>query len=359
MTLWKDLVAELYEPRRMLGQRGAKVARRAHGDAEQGGLEFVERRTSRMHVGHEPWRRTERAPADRWDQSGAHDTRFADPARADHGHEAVGTHGGDQFVGERTTPVEIVGVSLYERTQALVRVADGANDSFRIAAMVLGPPHPLVTVDPVARRANVIRIACGHQRIGNRLECGEVRLHTRRRIDRSEQRWRQERVIVRIEQDRVGAHVTVRDAVTMQRVEGAAHLRQHGDRIRDCTLRQWPTSQPSPRRACSRRVAPVVVQRQQMRMLDVGEHQCGRFECGHEGRLIGEIGAADPQHRLPPWNPLVGAAPPYGTRTSDLGPQFVATDRRRRRRCDVERADSGVQRWCLRQDLILELDERT
>ncbi len=67
----------------------------------------------------------QRAAAERRDEPGLDDGRLADPGRSHDRHEASVADRPHELVDERTASVEVVGVRLVERPQALVRVLGG------------------------------------------------------------------------------------------------------------------------------------------------------------------------------------------------------------------------------------------
>ena len=103
-----------------------EVVRPLHCDPEERGGELLEGIRAREHVGDEPrCRSRQRSAAQRRDEPGLDDRRLSDPGRAYDGDQAPVADRAHELVDERIASVEVGGVRLAERLQALVRVLRG------------------------------------------------------------------------------------------------------------------------------------------------------------------------------------------------------------------------------------------
>ena len=141
-------------------------------------------------------------------------------------------------------------------------------------------------------------------------------------------------VAVVVEQDVVRVDVTVDHTGPMRRLEGVAQLIDHrhglGGRERAVLedRGQAPAAHQTRHEVGRVRLAPVVVQRDDVRMLQRRDHLRLGLEAADEGRVVGEVGTDDLDRHLATDSGLIGAVGRARGTVADLLPQLVSTHRR-------------------------------
>ena len=359
-------------------------------DADERRLELLERVRRRCHLDAEPVRRhRQRALGQRRQQPGPHHARLAAPARPDDGHEASPGAGlaeaGDEPLDEAFAPEEVAGVGGAERPQPLVRVLDRgvveqrrargrrarrssarpnvAASAYRRAGSVAvarsstartagGSAPRTCSYSPampgerrrrddrqavhVRRRRHRPtgellgrRVGDGRRRVGTG---GAARRHRRERPHRS-------RSGRRCRRGRSGCSPASRrggrrrcDGPTAGRWR-AGRTRSRRDRPatprRRATSARLPVADQAHHEVGGTGLAPVVVQRDDVRVLEPGDELGLGLEPADERRVVGELGRDHLDRHLAPDDRLVGADRPRRTR------------RGRARRAARSRAPSG------------------
>ncbi len=176
---------------------------------------------------------------------------------------------------------------------------------------------------------------------------------------------RQVGVAVVVEQDVVRVDVTVHHAGPVRCLERVAQLIDHrhglGGRERAVFENRGKVSAAHEAHDQIGRVrlAPVVVQRDDVWMLERRDDLCLGLETTDEGRIVGEIGTDDLDRHLTTDRGLVGAVGRARRTRADLFPQLVPTHGRPGLVLGAPHgcAGSDLERLVPRDDLLLELAE--
>ena len=145
-------------------------------------------------------------------------------------------------------------------------------------------------------------------------------------------------VAVAIDQDVRRLHIAVDDAVAMGRPQGAGDLREHR---RGAFGRQRPVGErvgegagldQAHHEVGGTRLTPVVVQRDDVRVLEPGDELGLGLEPADERRVVGELGPDHLDRHLAPDDRLVGAVDRPEGAAPELLAQLVAADRQPRPR---------------------------
>ena len=344
----RQLVDDRAERARLRQQRPDDVGNVGGGDASERCREVLERLAPGDEVGDEPaLRPRERPGRERRQQAGLDGGRLADSRRTDDDQQRLVPENGDHLGDWSIATVEVVGVRLLERLEATVRVArrrEPRRRSSRYGERVAKLGHQLV--DRLLPPARI--------RIGGAAD--DSRRRTRRDIERPVERWRrtaQQVLHEDTERVDVGRRRRQRPAESLRRVVrtagegdharadlvdaqvgdervalvrrtarspgGSARAPRRGGGPTRPRMRSSPRSR-APRPGRSRRggirsaqtaaghqaahhhravrLAPVVEERYDMRMLDAGDPlRCG-LEAAHELRMAHHRPAEDAQRDL-------------------------------------------------------------
>ncbi len=171
---------------------------------------------------------------------------------------------------------------------------------------------------------------------------------------------------VAVDEDVLRLHVAVDDTVAMGRAQRAGDLGEHG---RGAIGRQRPAGEhvgeaagvdQSHHQVRGTGLAPVVVQRDDVRVLQPGDELGLGLEPADERRIVGEPGLDHLDRHLTPDDRLVGAEHRAERAPSDLLAQLVAAHRQARPR--TKRPDVGVPRdeqvAVVDEDVMLEVAHR-
>ena len=132
-----------------------------------------------------------------------------------------------------------------------------------------------------------------------------------------------------VEQDVVRVDVAVYDAGAVRGLEGVAELIDHrhglggGERAVFEDGGQVPAAHQTHDQIGRVRLTPVVVQRDDVRMLERRDDLCFGLETADEGRIVGEVGTDDLDRHLATDSGLVGAVGRPRRTGTDLLPQLV------------------------------------